>query len=694
MLRTEAIAETLRRTRAAATAAAALLCAGALLAPAPAAAQQNPMATTTLADGIPGVHGVARHPDGSVYVTQLDAGQISVIRNGRAENALAPGWTVSEDLPRWAIKDDVPLSAWQAAKLDHPGPIAISTNGTLFVAEQVPNGRLLSFPPNPETGAYDTAVAIPVPWLDQQFQWHDIVVDNYDRLYVVGMDEIGPDFMKFGSALVRDQEGDWWVMDFGPFARFSTMALSDRQDAMLLGDKAHGNVSWWEVNRHIMMGGSPEVAGRSSLQSLAFYPDGSFVIGQIDSPTAASVVRMDPFSGQQVPLVSGLKSLGDIAMDRAKGCLYITDPAAGRVIEATPNPPMAYNEVAIRQIVRSIEGMSGVASEAPAFLNNFFDRLQDAAKDLLPDDSTHSVQFTLSDIAGKMPIVAGRVQTVVTVEGAEADPIDTLEFFLLFPSKFVMTEDSATPSLSFFSLKRKSGKIEQTKPVFKNDVGVYRLSGTNIFKIGTSSGGLYVPVVTCGLKPSDDGIGIDLAFLGTGVYDDYYLSLFQGPMQQTATLVVNADGSGTNDASTVTYEATFMEEATIEGLKGKSQEKMSNLLISGFSGGGAGANRSVGWLRLGKFPAQATVSYGDSDTAIALAGAGGLKDVLDKKELELRQAAAAELATEEEEEVGETVSEELISAAHAAAAAAQAAAADEAEAGAGGGRAVEEDDAP
>ena len=673
MPRTEAIAETLRRTRAAATAA--LLCAGALLAPLPAAAQQNPMTTTTLADGIPGVHGVARHPDGSVYVTQIDAGQISVIRNGRAENALAPGWTVSEDLPRWAIKDDIPLSAWMSAKLDHPGPIAISTNGTLFVAEQVPNGRLLSFPPNPETGAYDTAVAVPVPWLDQQFQWYDVVVDSYDRLYIVGMDEIGPDFMKFGSALVRDQEGDWWVMDFGPFARFSTMALSDRQDAMLLGDKAHGNVSWWEVNRHIMMGGSPEVAGRSALQSLAFYPDGSFVIGQIDSPTAASVMRMDPFSGQQVPLVSGLKSLGDIAMDRAKGCLYITDPAAGRVIEATPNPAMAYNEVAIRQIVRSIEGMSGVASEAPAFLNNFFDRLQDAAKDLLPDDSTHSVQFTLSDIAGKMPIVAGRVQTVVTLEGAEADPIDTLEFFLLFPSKLVMTDDSATPSLSFFSLKRKSGKVEQTKPIFKNDVGVYRLSGTNIFKIGTSSGGLYVPVVTCGLKSSDDGINVDLSFLGSGVYDDYYLSLFQGPMQQTATLVVNADGTGTNDSTTVTYEATFMEEATIEGLKGQTREKMSNLLISGFSGGGAGANRSVGWLRLGKFPAQATVSYGDSDAAaISLAGAGGLKDVLDKKELELRQAAAEELATEEEESVGETVSEDLISAAHAAAAAQDAAA--------------------
>ena len=638
-MRTEAIMRALRRT------ASAVACAAAAWAVAlPASAQQNPMTVSTLADNLPGAYGVARHPDGSVYVSQLDAGRIAVIRNGRAEDALASGWTVSDELPRWAIKEEMPLTKWREAKLNRPGPLAISTNGVLYVAEQVPNGRLLSFVPD-ENGAYSVATCIPIPWLDQQFQWYDVFVDAYDRLYVAGMDEVGPDFMKFGSALVRDAEGDWWVMDFGPFARFNTFALSAKQDAMILGDQGKGNLTWWEVNRHIMMGGSAEAAGRSTLQSLAFYPDGSFVIGQIDGPNAASVVRMDPFSGQQVNLVGGLKSLGDIEMDRVKGCLYITDPVAGRVIEATPNPAMAYNEVAVRQIVRSIEGMSGMASEAPAFLNNFFDRLQDAAKDLMPDDSTHSVQFTLSDIAGKMPIIAGRVKTVLNVDGTETDPIDTLEFFLLFPSKIVMTEDSATPSLSFFSLKRKSGKIEQTKPVFKNEVGVYRMSGTNIFKVGTSAGGLYVPVVTCGMKSSDEGIAVDLSFLGSGVYDDYYLSLFQGPMQQTATLVVNADNLG-GDA-TVTYEATFMEDAVIEGLQGKTHEQMSNLLISGFSGGG-GANRSVGWLRLGKFPAQATVSYGDSDKTISLAGAGGLKDLLDKKELELRQAAAEELVDDEE----------------------------------------------
>ena len=53
-----------------------------------------------------------------------------------------------------------------------------------------------------------------------------------------------------------------------------------------------------------------------------------------------------------------------------------------------------------------------------------------------------------------------------------------------------MTETAVSPSMSFFSARRKSGKVEQTKPVFQGDVGVYRLSGTNIAKVASAAGGV------------------------------------------------------------------------------------------------------------------------------------------------------------------------------------------------------------
>jgi len=593
-----------------------------------------------LASGLQEPRGVAIHPQtGDIYVSEQGSGQIKIFKNGHLTPALAAGWTVTNELPRWAITPAVPKATWMAATLDQPGPITISSNGVLYVAEQIPNGRILEFTPD-EQGAFTVAKGIPVPWLDQEFQWRDIFVDEMGRFFIVGADEVGSDFMKFGSALVREPDGNWWVVDFGPFANFNTFAISDRQDVMILGDRNKGTLSWWEVDRHIMLGGSPEATGRADLLSLALYPDGAFVLAEQTAPGKATLKRMDPFTGQQSILTDQLQSVGDIAMDRKNGRYYVTDPVAGKLLECTPNPEMRFNEVAMRQIVRSVEGMMGLPTEAPAFLNTFFDRLQSATEDMMEDETTHAVNFNLSDIAGKMPIVAGRIRAAVEVEGAEDDPIEQVEFFLLFPSKVVMTETAVTPSLSFFSATRKSGIVEQTKPVFKGEVGVYRLSGTNISKIASAPGGLHIPIVACGMDQADGGIYINLSFLGAGIYGDYYLTLFQGPREQSAKLVVKSTNSPTG---TVTYEASFMDEATIEGMDGSvTKEELSNLLISGF-GSNANANRSVGWLRLGQFPASMTVAFSGEGDSTLPAGSSDLKEIVEKKRVEMNLETAMDV---------------------------------------------------
>ena len=626
-------------------------CAALLLATASVRGQAT-LNVRTLADGLKEPWGVAVHPGtGDIYVSEKGSGQILVLKDGagRPASALASAWTVSTNLPRWAISSQIPVEKWMAAALDAPGALSISSNGTLVVAEQRPSGRILAFAPN-EQGQYALAQGVPVPWLDQEFQWRDLFIDLGGRLYVVGADEVGSDFMKFGSALVREPDGNWWVIDFGPFADFGSFAVSERQDVMLLGDRNKGTLSWWEVDRHMMLGGSPDSAGRAKLSSLAIYPDGSFILGLQNAPGKASLVRMDPFTGQQTTLADSFQSIGDIEIDRKRGRYLVTDPEAGRLVECTFNPPLKFNESVMRQIVRSSENIVGLPSEAPAFLNNFFEKLQDAAKEILPDDATHAVQFNLSDIAGKMPIVAGRVQAAVTVEGAEEDPIEQIEFFLLFPSKVVMTETAVSPSLSFFSARRKSGKVEQTKPVFEGDVGVYRMSGTNYSKVATGSGGLHVPVVVCGLDQADGGVYVNLSFLGAGIYGDYYLTLFQGPREQRAKMIVKSPGT---KSGTVTYEASFMEEATIEGMDGSiTKEQLSNLLISGFGGGG-GANRSVGWLKLGQFPAQMTVAFGEPTDTTLTGGQSGLKEIVEKKRVEMSMESAEDIDGLEGEEAPE-----------------------------------------
>jgi hypothetical protein len=558
-----------------------------------------------LAEGLQEPQGVAIHPaTGDIYVAERGRGRILVLKNGTWQSALASNWTVSANVPRWAITPQMPRETWLAAQIDKPGPISIASNGTLFVSEQKPNGRILEFLPDGK-GQFAVAKGVPVPWLDQEFQWRDLFADRSGRLYIAGTDEVGSGLMKFGSALVREPDGNWWVIDFGPFANFCTFAISERQDVMLLGDRNQGILSWWEVNRHLLLGGFPDAKGHAELSSLAIYPDGSFILAAQTAPGKAALSRMDPFTGQQTVLAEDFQSIGDIAVDREHGRYLVTDPVGGRLLECTPNPPVEFNEVVLRQMVQSIEDTLGLPTEAPAFLKTFFDRLQTTAKDILPADAKHPVRFNLSDIAGKLPIVAGRVRANVVVKGAEKDPIELVDFFLLFPREVVMTETAVSPSLSYFMARRKSGRIEQTKPVFHGDVGVYRLSGTNISQIANALGGLLVPVVVCGMHPADGGVYVNLSFLGSGIYGDYYLTLFQGPQAHKAKLVVR---SASSKSGSISYDASFMEDAIIQGKDGSiTKKQVSNLLISGF-GAKSAATRSVGWLKLGQFPAGKMVS--------------------------------------------------------------------------------------
>ncbi|MBR6021696.1 MAG: hypothetical protein IK066_04680 [Kiritimatiellae bacterium] len=609
------------------------------------------MTLRPLAEGLRSPVGVAVHPvSGHVYVSESDTGRILDISASKA-SALPDGWSVStEYLPKWAITEAMPVATWHKAALDHPGAISIGTNGYLYVTEQIPNGRLLGFIPD-ESGAWGTAHPIPVPWLDQEFQWRNVQIDSSGRLFIAGTDEIGNPIMKFGSALMRDSEGDWWVLDHGPFAQFNTFALSDKEDFMLLGDMDEGTLTWWELNKHLMLGGTPSTTTRDqSLAALAIYPDGAFLLGIVaKNGGSASLVRLDPFTQQQTVLSTDLKSIGAIAMDRRNNRYIVTDPVAGRVLECTFDPPLQFTEGAINQIVRAAAGVAGFAgaAEAPAFLNTFMDRLQNVFKEDMDSDSSHAVSFNISDIVGKLPIIAGRIQAIIEVEDVEEDPLETIEFFLLFPSHFVMTDATSTPSLSFFSAKRKSGKLEQTRPLFTNSTAVYRFSGTNVARLATSSGGLHVPVVSCGLDQADGGIYVHLAFLGMGIYSDYMLDLFQSPAEQRAKITVP---SPSEESGLFTYEASFLQDIDIEGAKGVvKKETISNLLIAGFESGGGGGNRSIGWLRIGRFPASMMVGFGDTFAEVTGAQAE-MQSLLDKKRIELSMESAAEITGDEDED--------------------------------------------
>lgn len=102
-----------------------------------------------LISGLQEPTGAAVHPiSGDVYVSEQANGRIVALKNGKAEPALAADFAISNVLPRWAISSQMPTESWMDAQLHQPGPLTFSTNGNLFVAEQIPNGRILELFPN------------------------------------------------------------------------------------------------------------------------------------------------------------------------------------------------------------------------------------------------------------------------------------------------------------------------------------------------------------------------------------------------------------------------------------------------------------------------------------------------------------------------------------------------------------------
>ncbi len=182
---------------------------------------RGPFVTSIYASNLKSPDGMAFHPiTTELYVVEEDGADVKVIRDGRVISALEKGWTIDSDIPNWAIKAEKTLDYWTQNRLRSPEGLAFSTDGHMFVTEDIADGRLLEFIPD-EDGSYSTARAIPIPWMDKKYEWESVVIARDGRLFIAGSSSSYGPGLFFGSVLMRDAEKVWWAVDYAPFASFS-----------------------------------------------------------------------------------------------------------------------------------------------------------------------------------------------------------------------------------------------------------------------------------------------------------------------------------------------------------------------------------------------------------------------------------------------------------------------------------------
>jgi hypothetical protein len=593
----------------------------------------------TIVSGLQEPSGLAFHPQTKeLYVSEKKAGRISVIRNGQRQTVIESGWTVDKAIPAWAISSVKTREFLSEPKLHNPAAIAFSANGTLFVVENRAHGRVLEFLPD-EKGEFTKARLIPIPWLSNPFSWEDVKTTADGRLFVVGYDAQGAGPLYFGSVLFREPNDVWWVVDYGPFSKFSGITLSRGEDVLVVAERVKGEIVTWDGVRHMPIGTVPNtVAGGAEVQATSLMKDGSFLIAEIQPAAnrkgSSRLVQIHPITGQATGVADGFDRIGKVILSRETGTMFVSDEEAGVVYEVRPSETVLATEYLLQRSLDAFESEQGFSPRAaPAFLKTFLGqvgarpsdesaRIQGAKGEPEKKDVAFGSSFTLREFAAKIPMVAGRVKTILTGEEADPDPVSEVDFMLFFPAHTLKATDLATPSLSFFSAKRKSGKLEQTRVFMEGLKSVQRVSDQWLPQ--SENARIYVPLATCGMNRYPGGVDLSLTFLGLGVYDDYILRLTTGKENRGSLIVEGKYGSR------VDYRLSFVEEPTIAGA-----EPITNLVVAGFDP--AIKSESLGWLNIGSSPVGASVVSEDVGVPDFASASDELKNLLQRKELEWRQ---------------------------------------------------------
>lgn len=583
----------------------------------------GPFETSVIATGLKSPGGLAFHPQtGELYATDETGGMVYVIRDGQNVPALSPNWAIEDDIPEWAITPTQSKAYWLQNRLRMPEDIAFSKEGHLFVAEDIANGRILEFIPNVR-GEYDTARAIPVPWMNKAYEWESVVVARDGRLFIAGSTSaFGPGLL-FGSILMRDPEGIWWAIDYAPFASFSALALSRDEEILVTGEEFPGAVTWWDLDRRRDVG---DVAQRlPNVEGLAVLTDGTIIAVQ-ESQTAGTgdlipglgepssggrLLMIDPETREISVLAEGFGTIEGIVAAPDTGYLYVTEDSTGLVLELRPTRALAGNEYKLKRSLQEFEILHGYAPKRwPDFLRNFMDQIGVETSDRDMDDETDPAdvaregreeQFgaglTLQEFAHRVPLIAGKIQAEVLPGTETEDPIVELQFLSFFPNHVVTVQERTMPSVSMMSATRQSGHVERTRLV--NNYAVSKRLSSGEYTGVSEGADLYMPLTTCSAVQFGNVLNLLLSYVGVGNDPDFHIQLACGAVPKGRLMVER--GRGNREL----YDLRCIDY-TQEG------HRVMNFVVAGIN---PRREDGIEWLELGKQPTPRLVTLSDPTEA-------------------------------------------------------------------------------
>ena len=484
---------------------------------------------STLVGGLQDPDGMAFHPvSGELYVSEESAGRISVIRHGKAVPVIQSGFSVRlDDAGESPTPQPGPSDQLLLPTLRNPEGLTFGPDQHLYVAEDTPGGRILRFEAD-ASAHYRKASVVAIPNLGEPYAWESICFARDGRMFIAGSSYEGTRTWGYSCVMARDPAQQWWMVDYGPLASFSAVAMAEDEQVLVVGDESVGGLTWWDAEAQRELQTQTHKLG--SIEGVCHLPDGALAVALESSDSGGRVVRVDPSTGAITILAEGLGTLESVIYDRLHGRILVAEDSTGRILALTPESPIRPGRALLQVARRGSEAQRGLPPrQAPEFLRSFMRKVgvelvDQSAQEGSGTSGGGAPAMTLEELGQRIPLVAGRV-SVEPMEGV-ADPVTEISFLSLFPNQVSKAGGQIIPSLCLYSAKRQSGRVERSELLngilggkFNAETGWDKLPAQSL---------LMVPLTTCSTVQTSNGVTVVLTFLGLDRFEDGFLTIHYG----------------------------------------------------------------------------------------------------------------------------------------------------------------------
>ncbi len=477
-----------------------------------------------LAEGLVSPDGIAIHPlTGKIYVSEEDVGRITMLDDGSLRVVIDRQTPIVHENGDRLVRGD---------PLTFPEAIVFCGEGALYVAEDVPDGRLIRFAMD-ETGGYPEGRNIEIPGSWPGYAWEGLDIGPEGEILLAGSDlewatrQDAP--VPFGSVMLyRDAQAQWWVISRQPFTSYSESRFSNSGQQVVYTCEATGAIGWMNLV-HRSLRGYSAYAGHSP-EGVALLPDGSFLVAE---EASGSIVHICPATDRHEHIVEGLQDIESVLWDEAHQRILVTEDGTGRLLAFGVNKPYDRDTDAFDHALYYPGRSPRVIPETcPEYLARI---LAFGGLDYVSDNP----HISFREFATRVPMVAADMLVEpMNPDRRHGDPIERVQFVVFEPNRLVREDHRPDLAFALFGLRKQSGRYVTSRSLPVAIRGV-RLPGRVLRDQG--SGALVVPLPSA-VHTSGAGI-VSIHFLGLGRMPDYSLVLNPPQPNNSYMVVYHGDGS-------------------------------------------------------------------------------------------------------------------------------------------------------